>query len=369
MRIFLTSDLHLGMKFAGYPGVQAELSEARFKALGRLVAQANEHHADLFVVAGDLFDRVTIARRDIVRAAQMLKDFQGRLVAILPGNHDFISRGQTDLWTGFKEHAGDRVLLLEEEKIYSLLHYDLDVHAYPAPCSAKHSSRNGVGWIKEAAQDRAIPCHLGIAHGSLEGFSPDFEEQYYPMTAAELSGCGLDLWLMGHTHSQYPLRPGEQDRIFYPGTPEPDGFDCSHEGKAWLLDLSETRAVHALSLSTGTYRFTHDEAEVRNPGDFEALRKKYEPPEYRKTLLKMKLTGKLPGELYRTLTELHKKIEELLFYLAWDESNVSEEITVEGIRREFTEGSFPYALLTALAQSGDSEALQIAHEMLQEERR
>ena len=42
LKIFLTSDLHLGMKFAGYPEVQAELSEARFNALEKLVGTANE---------------------------------------------------------------------------------------------------------------------------------------------------------------------------------------------------------------------------------------------------------------------------------------------------------------------------------------
>ena len=70
LKILHTSDLHLGMKFASYDGeVQEKLVEARFECLSRLVAAANDNGCDLLVVAGDLFDRVTVAKRDIVRAA------------------------------------------------------------------------------------------------------------------------------------------------------------------------------------------------------------------------------------------------------------------------------------------------------------
>jgi len=71
------------MKFAGYPGVQEKLVEARFDALKRCVDIANEEACELFVVGGDLFDRVSVAKRDIHRAASILAEFQGRLVAVL----------------------------------------------------------------------------------------------------------------------------------------------------------------------------------------------------------------------------------------------------------------------------------------------
>ncbi len=366
LRIFLTSDLHLGMKFAGYPEVQVELSEARFRALEKLVTLANQNTCGLFVIAGDLFDRVTVTKRDVIRAALLLKDFQGPLVAVLPGNHDFISQGQTDLWTPFKENAGDRVLVLEERKTYPLTHYDLEATLYAAPCGSKHSSENAIDWIREAPKERTVKNHIGVAHGSLEGFSPDFDERYYPMTSQELLACGMDLWLMGHTHIQYPSQPGQTDRIFYPGTPEPDGFDCQHEGKAWVLELSEDRTVTSLSLSTGHHRFLHDEVEIKNPGDLEALKKKYAAPEHRKTLLKMKLRGRIPREEYQLLSRVRRILEEQLFYLVWNDTEVREEITMEDIHHEFTEGSFPHTLLTDLSRSGDSEALQIAYELLQE---
>ena len=65
LRLFLTSDLHLGMKFAGYPdAARAALVEARFTCLDRIVGAANEARADLLVIAGDLFETVNVARRE-----------------------------------------------------------------------------------------------------------------------------------------------------------------------------------------------------------------------------------------------------------------------------------------------------------------
>ena len=66
--------------------------KARFDALKRCVDIANEEACDLFVVGGDLFGRAPVAKRDIQRAAGILAEFQGRLVAILPGNHDYITQ-------------------------------------------------------------------------------------------------------------------------------------------------------------------------------------------------------------------------------------------------------------------------------------
>jgi DNA repair exonuclease SbcCD nuclease subunit len=364
LKILHTSDIHLGMKFAGYPEVQSELSQARFKSLEKLVNIANERKCDLFVLSGDIFDRVSIVKKDIIYASNILKDFQGRLVAVLPGNHDFISKGHTDLWSHFKENMADNVLLLAERKIYSLEHYDLDINLYACPCNSKHSTENAVGWIKEVEKDRQVTHHIGIAHGSLDGFSPDFDKKYYPMTVPELQKCGLDLWLVGHTHTQYPVNPGVADRIFFPGTPEPDGFDCQQEGKAWFIETDNDKKVHPVLLSTGTFRFLHDEVKVNNSKDIKHLEKRFSSDDYKQTLLKLKISGRIRKDDYKNLPKLRKILGSQLFHLILNEDGLTEEITLEAINQEFSEGSFPHKILNELAH--DSESLQIAYDIMRE---
>ena len=156
LKIFLTADVHLGMKFASYPEVQTELIEARFNTLANCVSIANKEECDLFVVAGDLFDRVSISDKDIIRTAQILSEFQGRLSCTLPGNHDYYPSGSRDIWQLFDQHTGDSHTVLKEESCFSLKPFDLDVNLYPAPCDAKHSQNNKLSWIKEFQKNKEV---------------------------------------------------------------------------------------------------------------------------------------------------------------------------------------------------------------------
>lgn len=367
LNIFLTADVHLGMKFSSYPDVREELAEARFTALQRCVTLANENECDLFVIAGDLFDRISVPDRDIIRAAQTVSEFQGRFSCALPGNHDYHPSGSRNIWELFSQHAGDRHLVLTERSVYPLAAYDLDANLYPAPCSSKHSDRHVLGWVREVQKDTNVRHHIGIAHGSLEGFSPDFDKKYYPVSEDVLQSCGMDIWLLGHTHKPYPGEPDSQSNILYPGTPQPDGFDCAHEGHAWIIRLDDEKKIYAESLSTGSFRFVHDEVALNSPRDVETLLQRYTGDENGRKLLKLKFMGFLAREEYSALPSVLEELKKRLFFLydPVDMSELREKITIKEIDGEFTEGSFPHALLTSLAKEKDTLALQLAYELIQ----
>jgi exonuclease SbcD len=367
LRILHTSDIHLGMKFASYDGeVQQKLVEARFESLSRIVAAANEHRCDLLVVAGDLFDRVTVAKRDGVRAAATFGEFEGAATIILPGNHDYVSPDKSDLWHTFKEASQGNVLVTDEARPYPLVNFDIDATIYPGPCTAKHSAENAIGWIAEAERSADVTHHIGLAHGSVEGFSPDFDGRYYPMTIREMEALGLDIWLLGHTHLPYPQAPGPGDNIFLAGTPEPDGFDCTHPGSVWVHTLGDD-AVQSQQVSTGQYRFEHATAAVSTDANLKQLEVSYAVENSKNLLLKLKLEGRLPPELYERLGSLEAAVAASVFELRWDDSAVTRQITVADIDETYTEGSFPHRLLRSLAQSDENfEALQKAHEIIEE---
>jgi len=359
------------MKFANYPDhIRESLVEARFKTLESLIEKANSEKCDLFVVAGDLFDRISVAKGDIARASQTLGEFQGQLVIVLPGNHDYIEPDKTNLWTYFDDHKCDHTFVIREKKILRLAPYNLDINLYPGPCHSKHSSENAIGWIKGTEKDANVKHHIGIAHGSLQGFSPDFDKTYYPMTVIDLVSCGLDLWFLGHTHMQYQVVLGSMDHVFYAGTAEPDGFGCSHEGKAWIIEIDADKNIAARSISTGTFRFLQDEIKVRKMDDIESLKNQYGSLEFKKTLLKLKLTGRLPEDSYCKVSTARDAIEKQVFYLHWDDSLVTREITPADINKMFTTGSFPHTLLMKLSENEeDFEALQEAYDLITEVRK
>lgn len=365
LKVLATSDLHIGMRFTGYPEVQKQLCEARFKALESLIKTANGEGCQLLVVAGDLFDRVSMARKDIVRARNLLGEFGGSLVAVLPGNHDFFTPGQVDLWSTFREITIGNVLVLDECKPYDLRkQYGLDAVLYPAPCTAKHSEENRIGWIAECERPEDVSLHIGVAHGSLEGVSPDFDAAYYPMTREEIQELEMDAWFLGHTHV-----PWHEGNMLFAGTPEPDGFDCRHEGSVSIVEMESGSRVQPVLVASGTYRFAHEEAEVNSPEEVAGLVKKYSKG-YKNCLLKLRATGRLRRDDYPLIEEVRKSVADSVFHLQSFISEVREEITRNDIDSEFTEGSLPHRLLTNLCKNDkDWEALQLAYQMVQESRK
>jgi DNA repair exonuclease SbcCD nuclease subunit len=367
LKIFLTADIHIGMKFTGYPpDLQKKLIDARFETLKRSVDLANDQKCHLLIIAGDLFDKTSVSVQDIIKVNEILRKFDGDAVAVLPGNHDFISGDSSDIWSKFKENAADRVLILDKNKVFNLKDYDLDANLYSAPCESKHSDGNSLQWIKDVQKDKKILWHIGVAHGTLEGLAPDLQGKYYPISNKDLNEGKLDLWLLGHIHKAFPEKSGSGNHIFYPGTPEPDGFDCRHEGYAWIISMDKEKNIQSELKKVGEYKFLHDEIKIKKIEDLKRHEKKYLKDDYSKILLKLKLTGSLPKDVYEKVSEFISLIENKSLYLKTYIDSLTEMVTKDTINAEFTEGSFPHQLLMQLEKSKNPEILQMAYEIIHE---
>jgi DNA repair exonuclease SbcCD nuclease subunit len=370
LKVLQTGDVHLGMthRSRNYPDpVRQQLIDARFNTLARLVDHANEEQCHLFLVTGDLFHRTLVSEAIIKKTVDILHKFQGNCVAVLPGNHDF-DDGIGRLWTTFRDYAKEEIILLTETQPYHLDEYGLDAVLYPGPCHRQHSGENRLAWIKNLTQRPQATWHLGAAHGALSGVSPDFDQQYFPMTEDELRRLAMNHWFLGHTHIRYPDLDEVQDTIFtYNGTPEPDGFDCSHGGYAWIVELNPDGSKRCRSLPAGTFRFRDLAWDVKNEEDL--LRHTAELTTHgEKTLVKLRLKGSLPREAYAIRGRIMQQLDESLFYLEWDDQGLIMEITAKDIGEEFSEGSLPYLLLSRLEEQGKNEALQLAYQLIKEVR-
>ncbi|MDZ7721066.1 MAG: metallophosphoesterase [Balneolaceae bacterium] len=78
IRIYHTADLHIGLRFKNHPEASETLVQARYETLEKLVGMANEQNADIFAIAGDLFDRTSMKVSDIQRVIQTINKFEGK---------------------------------------------------------------------------------------------------------------------------------------------------------------------------------------------------------------------------------------------------------------------------------------------------
>ncbi len=190
------------------------------------------------------------------------------------------------------------------------------------------------------------------------------------MTKEELNAAGCDLWLMGHTHVRVPnKKSGSGGGIFFASTPEPDGFDCHHEGYAWFYEIKDKATIKYRSLETGHFKFLSLEEKLSNEQDVENLKTKIGDLEEDKHLVKLRVYGRIPRNLYEERHAEWKQLEETVLHLEVDDFDLLQMITKKDINREFTDGSFPHELLTnSINENENPLALQICYELIKEVR-
>ena len=362
LKIMHTGDVHLGKKFSNYPGISEKLEKARYQALENVVREANSRECNILAVAGDLFDKPNMPEVNIIEAVNILSRFSGDVVLVLPGNHDY---DRIDIWRQFKEHLTGKILLLEEKERYDLRGFDLAAAVYPAPCDDKHSAENTLGWINSSRKKEGIKYEIGMAHGALDGVSPDMTDDYFKMNQDELRSLGMDVWLLGHTHMPYPDRAElTGQRILNSGTPEPDGMNCSHAGYAWYIEIDEKKNITAKQVKTGSYLFLDKTYRINSEEDFENLVETISAENPAEKVVRLKLSGRIEEELYSRKNEYYREIRERTAYARIIDADLNLKITSDKIAEEFTPGSLPYEVLHDLMD--DEEALQLAYEFIQE---
>lgn len=273
IRIVHTADNHIGIPYRQFhEAIRRQLDSERFQALGRLVTTANARKADFFVVAGDLFDSTRVKVSDIDRTVELLKEFSGEAVLIVPGNHDFVSGPESDLWKRFQRacESVNNIEVLAEPVVREFEVDGIPIQFFPCPCPSKTGCDSTTGWVG-SVQRQTAAVRIGIAHGNVTGLGLDTADQYFSMEREALEAAGLTTWLLGHIHVPFPTTDsGEHSPYFMAGIHTPDSVRVRHGGSAWYLECEPDRVLRYEKLGPGTIRFARIERELRNQTDVAA---------------------------------------------------------------------------------------------------
>ena len=358
LRILHTADNHIGLSFNQYPEVQKHLIEERFASLERMVAIANERKAHFIVVAGDLFDKITVTKAQIERAVKILGKFEGEAVLVLAGNHDFCEGPDSKLWKQFRTAAdGSCVLALTEAGTKDFESDEYRVRFHACPCPSKHGKEHTIGWVAEEEKP-ADMLHIGIAHGNVEGLGLDADQRYFNMAESDFRNAGLHTWLLGHIHVPAPA-PGTTGKPIYfmPGIHTPDSVKCTHPGHAWWIEMDSDGTCRHEQLTTGAIRFVRMNSDLHHANDIRELRARYESLDAPNTILDLQLTGRLREEESAELNAMLGAISGSFLHFSQDR-DVASVLDATAISKRFPEGTLPSALLQVLlsndAHPGDA---------------
>ena len=371
VKVFVTGDNHLYRQYSQSP-VKEKLTNSRLETLEKMVRLADNEECVFFVITGDLFDRVSnIKKAEVEQVVNILRGFS-QTVLVLPGNHDFYT-GSEKLWKDFSTlSSGSNIVLLNEYRPFSFEQDDDYVVFYPAYCDSKHSATNKLKWIAETDPIPEDAFHIGVAHGTISGISPDLKNEYFQMSMAELESIPMDAWLIGHTHITYPYDlPYDKDirgySIFNPGTHEQLDISNNTEGNAFILTLehrSSEKTILVRKIQTGSvyYRslsYTIDPSDTR---PLKTILEDLTSSLSDRTVLYISLQGTIAPDDYRSRGLVYQNVLRKFLSYSVDDDSLAELITLERIQDEYSELSLASVFLSNLL--GDSHELQMAYNLI-----
>ena len=367
LRIFVTGDNHIGLKYASHEQA-AVLAQSRITAFKGMVETANRENCALFVITGDLFENTySVSKRDMKTLLDMLSRFHGTVI-VLPGNHDYYDR-DVKVWQLFKDVMAsyDNIMLLTEYRPYELTVNEEEVVLYPALCTSLHSApgQNNLGWIKNADMTNDSAYHIGIAHGGVEGETIDSEGQYFLMKRSELENIPVDVWLIGHTHVPFPrnltnvFAPCE--KIFNAGTHVQTDVACNTEGLCFIVEIGDDKNIRAKKVVSGNLRF-YRKSITLTAGEMKAILDRELNGIDDNSVVDVILTGTVTAQEYEERTSIIEDALSRFVEGTYSDYALSKLISKELIEAEFPETSFSAGLLNALLD--EPKEAQMAYELL-----
>lgn len=359
IKILLTGDLHLGKTYQKEtPDVMERYRNARIQALKNAVMIANRENCNYFVIAGDLYEKLTgIAVSLHKQVCQILNVFSGEAVLVLPGNHDYYAPDDA-LWKKFEEYSGSNVRVFKNNEKYQ----DGNVIFYPCICHDKVSKTNSLEWLsKETERDPGL-YHIGIAHGAIEGLSYDKNQEYYLMSQEELLSHHMDVWLIGHTHVAYPpvFDSTVDQRIFNAGTPQQTDIADGSIGEVFILEIDKDKKIIAKREQTSVIRFVKKTVILQHGQELkEALQFPDLEPE--STSLRVELSGTALAEDFERRKQIYEELNSHYIKAEIKDEKLRKEITPEMVNKETIEGSILNQLLNSYLE--DSELLNLAYDL------
>jgi DNA repair exonuclease SbcCD nuclease subunit len=204
LKIAHTSDVHLH---------DGDDSAHALDAFTRVVDAVLETKADLFLIAGDLFDHNRIQREVIDYVYEQLARVDCPTV-IIAGNHDCWEERSVLQRMDFRK-AGHHVTLLDAPEGASVEFPELHATVW-GRCMEDHDPTNKP--MAGAPKRTRDLWHIGMAHGLY--WEDEESERSSLITPQEIAASGFDYLALGHVHAHRQMRHGKT-LACYPGVPAP----------------------------------------------------------------------------------------------------------------------------------------------------
>lgn len=214
MRLLHLGDIHIDADFSSANSyIASNAYITKLEMLERITEFVSANSVDMVVIAGDLYDNITLSKNIIYRVNKWIMDLLklGVHVVYVNGNHDYWVERDT-----FSIIQSDRfVCICEEEYVQKVLKIgDKEVVVHGFGYSVKNPLKKVIDFFMPKRDDR---IHIGVMHGVVENNYSADKAPYYPADEVEINRLNYDYFALGHVHR--PIDINERCKYsggFYP---------------------------------------------------------------------------------------------------------------------------------------------------------
>lgn len=235
LKLVHTSDVHLESDTFGKSEEGQAYRHRIQRAFQKVVDRVQEEDADLFLIAGDLFDSNRIQESGVEFVYRELARVPCPVI-LIPGNHDCYDNRSIYKKVDFRD-AGSHVFTLTSEEGETLEFPDLHATVWGKGLVEHDHSYKPLAGVPERQADF---WHIGMAHGYyVEEIDVMRSSLITPIEVAESK---LDYLALGHVHVFADINHG-QTKACYPGTPAPLHMGAHEGGSVVVVSLDPESGV------------------------------------------------------------------------------------------------------------------------------
>ena len=215
VKIVHTADLHFDTPFNEVDDKQRLINKEELKEVFKnIIDFCKEKHVDILLLAGDIFDNLTLSKETIHFIENIFNDIKETRVFISPGNHDPYDNNSFYKLIKWPENV--YVFKGNLEKVYI---EELKTNVWGAAFNGKYVRKS----ILKGFCQNDEEINIMVIHGELS--SSEEGNEYNPITLRNIRESGMDYIALGHRHNFSGVLKEGSTFYSYSGCPQGRGFD------------------------------------------------------------------------------------------------------------------------------------------------
>ena len=320
VKIVHTADLHFDTPFNEVDDKQRAINKEELKEVFKnIINFCKEKQVDILLLAGDIFDNLTLNRETIYFLENVFNYIKETRVFISPGNHDPYNNNSFYKLIKWPENV-----YIFKDKLEKVYIKELETNVWGAAFNEKYVRES---LIKGFSQNNK-EINIMVIHGEISSSSEGNE--YNPITLKDIKESGMDYIALGHRHNFSGILKEGNTFYSYSGCPQGRGFDETGD-KGIIYGYVSKGAVELSFIKTCKRNYEEVYVDISNLFGYEEVIKKIldviKEEDRKNNLYKIILKGEVSEKFHIEEKVLKSKlVKDFYFCKVVDKTSIALDI-------------------------------------------